>query len=163
MVIDKDPEFIGTVRNPQFEENLVKFLKKILPFVNFSQDKRKPLDDIYFEKLIKNSKKNTNKDQPYIDCKYDHNFSCELEAFIKSTESVTRIYKIYLLVHLVPYLLFKRKKIKNEPISSFLDLCHRVFRSTFSIFMMVFFHKVIRCRLTKFFKKFTSKTIYNKY
>jgi len=45
-------------------------------------------------------------------CEQMHNGSCNAKAMSQFVEAYKSIYKMYLLVHLVPLLVFKRKKLK---------------------------------------------------
>lgn len=51
---------------------------------------------------------------PGITCEHVHpDTSCFYETYYKCTRSIARGFKFYLVLHLVPFLLFKLKKIKD--------------------------------------------------
>ena len=43
-----------------------------------------------------------------------HNGSCNMKSLSQFVEGCKSVYKMYLLVHLIPLLLFKRKKLKQK-------------------------------------------------
>jgi len=50
----------------------------------------------------------------FIHCKDIHNFSCEWNTWLKFRDIFLKANKFYLPIHLIPVLLFKRKKIASE-------------------------------------------------
>ena len=47
----------------------------------------------------------------YIDCKDIHDYTCEWQAVDKFFTVMNIAYKFYLPIHIIPVLIFKRKKI----------------------------------------------------
>ena len=52
----------------------------------------------------------------FLDCKYIHDGSCEAEAFKRFITIVKLSSKFYFPIHLIPALIFKRHKLKKEPL-----------------------------------------------
>ena len=50
----------------------------------------------------------------FIHCRDIHDHSCEYNALLKFAEIFNSAYKFYGPLHILPVLLFKRRKLKNE-------------------------------------------------
>ena len=55
-------------------------------------------------------------------CAQLHTGSCNVKALEQFREGCRNMYKMYLLVHLIPLLTVKRKKLRQEYLSSYLAL-----------------------------------------
>lgn len=82
-------------------------LKKFMPsdwfFINpqLTQEQR--------ELIIETNKKNHS---IFFDCKLNHNHVCHIEVIRKVEETARNAWIVYAVVHVVPFLIFKRKQIK---------------------------------------------------
>ncbi len=51
----------------------------------------------------------------FLHCKHIHEGSCEREALVRLFRCLKLTSKFYLPVHLIPALIFQRKKLKENP------------------------------------------------
>lgn len=54
----------------------------------------------------------------FLDCKDFHDHSCAWEALVRFAVVFKNAYKYYLPIHIIPLLIFKRKKLMTEPLKT---------------------------------------------
>lgn len=83
-------------------------LKKLLPSKYFFS--KTPLSESARLAIIEqNSRDHT----IWFDCSLSHNHICHIEVIRKIEEVLRNVWKVYAIVHVVPFLLFKRKELSK--------------------------------------------------
>ena len=69
-----------------------------------------PISDDVLWNIIKSPVVNDNK----LPCEFTHNFSCEFHLLWRMQKTLKVAAKVYFIIHTYPYLLHKRKQLKND-------------------------------------------------
>jgi hypothetical protein len=86
----------------------------------------------------------------FLDCSYIHDGSCEKVAVMKFlTVSVTAL-KFYLPVHLIPIILFKRKKLSENPRQTIKNAIKNIFKSCMFLATYVSIFRYLLCFLKNY-------------
>ena len=90
-----------------FQVKLANALKALLPPDHFGS-----APSIDFEEALKAV---VDEDGLAPTCDHFHDHSCTVQQIVKTTNIFKRSGKVYFMVHLVPFLLFKRKAFRQKP------------------------------------------------
>ena len=98
-----------------------------------SIDYSKGLSDYWWQQAYKGA---------FIPCKYQHAGSCERDAFIKFVTVFKMALKLYIPIHGLPTLIFKRRRFRTEPMKITYNLVKNIFKSSLflSLYVSVFWY-----------------------
>ena len=82
----------------------------------------------------------------FIHCRDIHGHSCEKEAMIKFFVMLKLTMKLYLPVHLIPALIFKRKLLKTQPLEFFKHFLKNFFRSVLMLTIYTTIFRYLLCQ-----------------
>lgn len=80
-----------------------------------------------------------------------HDNHCLVDSFSKGADTMTRTFKVYSLVHIIPFLLFKRKQLRQNPAKSLTKLLKGIVRSNLLIFGYLGMFRAVLCLNHKLF------------
>ena len=81
----------------------------------------------------------------FIHCRDIHDNSCEWTALVKFAHIFNKAYKFYIPLHLIPVLLFKRRKLVQEPKRTFMITCKNIFKSCLFLAVYVSVFRYLLC------------------
>lgn len=97
------------------------------------------------------------------DCKHCHENSCWNFAFEKLDICSPQFFKTYLIIHLIPFLLFKRKLLRKEPLKCLKKFLKGYGKSMFFILWYCYFGTRSMCALKNFKNLKYSRKLLQKY
>lgn len=118
----------------------VLFLKKVLP--NYMFFSKKPLDEDLYKRLLNTCDTN-------LPCDQLHDHYCIIDALRKSYNNLPMFFKLYGLIHLIPFIVFKRKRVLKEPSKEIKKLLINFGRSMGFILFCCTFAKYGWCIMAK--------------
>ena len=83
----------------------------------------------------------------FVACKHIHDHRCEWTAFIKFITTFNKAIKFYLPLHFIPVLLFKWKKLKEEPKKTLTNAAKNIAMSSFCLDTYLMIFRYLLCKL----------------
>lgn len=145
---DPDEWFSNTSRNKHVYTGIVKSFVSILRKVTPDRlwyDRKFYSPELFYKALESLQTKSAS-----FDCQYLHAHSCEVNMVVGGLEMLTRVYKIYILVHVVPHLLFKKDKFSKR---SIFRLILNILRTLVFFYCYASMGKYAYCSIYKFKKR----------
>ena len=139
-------------------------LKKVLPERFFFA--KTPLSPAERQAIVEQNLKDHT---IWFDCRLSHNHICHVEVLRKIEEVLRNVWKVYAIVHFVPFILFKRKEIAKaikekdwgKVFGSFWRLIKGFSKSMSFIGMYTFFAMCNWCYTKNYFRGLTCRPTFD--
>ena len=106
------------------------------------------------EDLLKNILKAPNFIDNKIDCKYLHDNSCLYFNLIRYSQTIARIFGVFVVAHTSPYIFHKRKQFRTDFIKCLKEILGKCWRTFVTLFCHLFGFGVVMCNLKNYFNGF---------
>ena len=95
----------------------------------------------------------------FLECKYIHDHSCEVEALVRFTKIFKLAAKFYFPIHLIPTLIFRRKELKKKPLETFKKFVIAYLKSVLMLAGYIAIFRYGMCSLKNLRQKMDKKNI----